>query len=121
MEYTAEFIYDKSETGRRIRSLREQKKITCEEMAQKLGRTEKEFRDIEQGLCSVSLHTALKIAAFFDLTLDELIEGDSHEADAQIQPTGEEEKILSLLARSDPRQRTEALKLVQEYLLDGIE
>lgn len=121
MEYTAEFIYDKSETGRRIRSLREQKKITCEEMAQKLGRTEKEFRDVEQGLCSISLHTALEIAAFFDLTLDELIEGDSHEADTQIQPTGEEEKILSLLARSDPRQRTEALKLVQEYLLDGIE
>lgn len=116
MESAVPLTYDKIETGRRIRALREKINISRKEMAEKSDSTEKELADIEEGKCSMSLKTALRIAAFFDVTIDDLT-GAADDA-AQVQQEREEEELLSLLENSDPQQLTMALERMKNYLLE---
>lgn len=110
-----QFTYDKTDVGIRIRHLREKRNVTYKEMADSLGGTEADYIDIERGNSNMLLKTALQIADFFDITIDELLYGDK----ADIQEKGkEEEMILSLLERNESQKITEALKLMQEYLLN---
>lgn len=116
MENMEPLTYDKIETGRRIRALREKINISRKEMAESSDSTEKELADIEEGKCSMSLETALRIAAFFDVTIDDLT--GAAEDDAQVQQDREEERLLSLLENSAPQQLTMALEQMRNYLLE---
>lgn len=116
MENAVQLTYDRAKTGRQIRYLREERNISCEEMAEILDIPEKNLTDIEEGRSGISLERALQIAAFFDMAIDDLI-NTANDA-VQKQRDREEEAVLSLLENSDPQQLTTALELMRRYLLE---
>ena len=58
--------------SRRLKNLREEKKLTQEELAHQLGISRQSIISAEKGKCLPSLPLALKIAEIFDLTLEEI-------------------------------------------------
>lgn len=59
--------------GERIKAIRKQKKITQEQLASPLGLTTSAISKYEKGLVSPSWETLEKIAAFFDMTIEDLL------------------------------------------------
>ena len=55
-------IYDRVEAGERIRRQREKLGIQRREVADRIGKAEKYYADIERGYCGMSLDTMVDIA-----------------------------------------------------------
>lgn len=62
----------------RIKSLREERKITQQELAQYLGVTQKTISNYEKGERSPDPETLKKIADYFDVTVDYLLGRSNH-------------------------------------------
>lgn len=77
-------LYEKSAAGRRIRRRRETLGITRHEIAQKIGKAEKYYADIERGYCGMSLDTMINIADCLGITLDYLVFGEAAEKDGAV-------------------------------------
>ncbi|MCL5407247.1 MAG: Hsp20 family protein [Patescibacteria group bacterium] len=58
--------------SRKIKNLREEKKLTQEELAEKLGISRQSIISVEKGKCLPSLPLALRISELFDLAFDEI-------------------------------------------------
>ena len=113
-EHQGKQIYDKNETGERIRRQREKLGITRREMAEKIGRAEKYYADIERGYCGMSLDTMIDIANCLGLTLDYMIFGDKN----MRKLSDEAAVILFYLESCDESKRRKALELLKVYLSD---
>ena len=59
--------------GQRLKVLRNEKNITQKRMAEIIGRTERHYQDMESGKINVPALTLIKLADFFDVTLDYLV------------------------------------------------
>lgn len=71
------------EFGQRIKALREEKGLKQTEMADFLGRTEAHYQKMEYGNINVPGLTLIKLADFFEVSLDYLVgrseeRGDFH-------------------------------------------
>lgn len=114
----AELIYNRSDMGRRIRKIRQEMNITCEEMAQRLHMDKGEYMRVEQGEGDAPLEIVMQIASFFQVTIDFLIYGMDEPMSVELPEDGEDEEIISLLESSGSAQREMAFKLMQVYLSD---
>ena len=59
--------------GQRLKLLRGEKHLTQKEMADLLGKTERHYQDMEAGKINVPGLTLIKLADFFDVSLDYLV------------------------------------------------
>lgn len=59
--------------GERLKLLRNEKNMTQKAMADFLGRTERHYQDMEAGKINVPGLTLIKLADFFEVSLDYLV------------------------------------------------
>ena len=59
--------------GLRLKMLRKEKRMTQKELAELLDKTERHYQDMESGKINVPALTLIKLADFFDVTLDYLV------------------------------------------------
>ena len=71
--------YDVRQSGARIRLLRIQNRYTQEELAQLLNIDRSFLSSIESGKKGCSVDLFIQLAAFFQISLDELILGTKHD------------------------------------------
>ena len=62
--------YDLKETGKRIKSLRKQKNMTQDQLADKLNISVSNLGKIETGYSGASIDLLIEMAMFFDISLD---------------------------------------------------
>jgi HSP20 family protein len=60
--------------SRRIKDLREEKKLTQEDLAEQLGISRQSIISVEKGRCTPSLPLALRIMEFFEQSFDDFLE-----------------------------------------------
>ncbi len=68
--------YDKKESGKRIRTLREEKGLTIEKLAEEINYSREHIGKIESGKTQLSMNALLRFANYFNVTADYLIEGN---------------------------------------------
>lgn len=79
--------------GARLRELRKERKMTQEQLAEKIGMFDKYYSNIERGIRNISFKNILKIAEGFNLELKELFDyKDEYRLDAN-----REEKIKAIV------------------------
>lgn len=61
------------EFGQRLRELRKERHLTQKEMAEMLARTDRHYQDMEAGKINIPGLTLIKLADFFDVTIDYLV------------------------------------------------
>ena len=76
--------FDQTAFGKLLLCLRNNKKLTQEELAQKLNTTKSTISKLERGNLTPNIDTFFKIADFFNLSLNDL--GNSAETLKQLQP-----------------------------------
>ena len=59
--------------GVRLKSLREEKGVTQKEIAELLGKTSRHYQDMESGKINVPGLTLIKLADYFNVSLDYLV------------------------------------------------
>lgn len=106
-------IYDRAAAGERIRRRREKLGIPRREMADRIGRAEKYYADIERGYCGMSLDTMVDIAACLGITLDYIIFGNEEKNLSK-----ELAALLVCLENCDEKKRRKAMELLKVYLSD---
>lgn len=112
MEQTKQ-IYDKHQIGKRIYSRRKELGITRQEIASRIGRTEKYYADIERGYCGMSLDTMIGIADYLGLELDYLIYGKKDIQGVEDDTSG---NIRFYLDRCEEKKRKKAMEILKIYL-----
>lgn len=106
-------VCDKGNMGERIRKIRLFLRLTPEKAAEDLKIMEQDYIGIENGTEDMSLDTAMRIAAYYRISLGYLAQGrDARSAHAQ-----ESIAILSMLRRSRTEKREHAIKILQDCLL----
>lgn len=106
-------LYDRTAAGLRIRGCRERLGISRQEMAQRIGKAEKYYADIERGYCGMSLDTMIDIADSLGLTLDYLVRGKDPENAGISQ---EAAKVLFYLENCSESRQKKAAELLKVYL-----
>lgn len=96
--------------GERIKSLREERKITQQELARYLGVSQKTISNYENGERSPDPNTLRKIADYFDVTVDYLLGRSNHR-----QLTRKDERDIEKIIE-ETRQRIEN---TEGLMLDG--
>lgn len=96
--------------GERIKSLREERKITQQELARYLGVSQKTISNYENGERSPDPDTLRKIADYFDVTVDYLLGRSNHR-----QLTRRDERDIEKIIE-ETRQRIEN---TEGLMLDG--
>ena len=105
-------LYDRAAAGLRIRGCRERLGISRQEMAQRIGKAEKYYADIERGYCGMSLDTMIDIADSLGLTLDYLVRG--REPDSGV--SQEAARVLFYLEGCSESRQKKAAELLKVYL-----
>ena len=62
--------------GQRLKQLRNEKHLTQKEMAEFVGRTDRHYQDMESGKVNIPGLTLMKLADFFDVSIDYLVGRD---------------------------------------------
>ncbi len=75
--------YDTMETGKRIQKLRKAKRLTQEQLAEKINIGERHLQKLESGERGGSVDTLVEIALFFHVSLDFLILGKPQSGEIQ--------------------------------------
>lgn len=104
-------IYDRVEAGERIRRQGEKLGIQRREVADRIGKAEKYYADIERGYCGMSLDTMVDIAVCLGITLDYIIFGDEAKNLSK-----ESTALLVYLENCDEEKRRKAMELLKVYL-----
>ncbi|MBC5712732.1 helix-turn-helix transcriptional regulator [Roseburia sp. BX1005] len=73
--------YDLKETGKRIKSLRKQKNMTQDQLADKLNISVSNLGKIETGYSGASIDLLIEMAMFFDISLDYMFLGRDMQTD----------------------------------------
>ena len=59
--------------GQRLKTLRNEKHMTQRAMSEMLGKTERHYQDMEAGKIKVPALTLIKLADFYEVSLDYLV------------------------------------------------
>lgn len=81
-------------------------------MAERIGKAEKYYADIERGYCGMSLETMIEIAENLGITLDYMIFGESERQDLP----EDSQSLLFYLGNCDEKKRRKAVELLRVYL-----
>ena len=70
-------FFDQTEFGKRIRALRMAKKLTQQQVADELNLSYEHYKKIEKGVHGCSIGFLLDASAFFGVSTDYLLKGES--------------------------------------------
>jgi len=99
-----------------IKTLREQRNIKQQEIADLIGMHRSNYSKIESGQREISLNALEKIARFFGVTLDELVYMDGelpHEVEIEDKTAMEQ---LQLMQELDEDERSMIFKMIDSFL-----
>jgi transcriptional regulator with XRE-family HTH domain len=110
--------------GERLRELRLRRKISQEEVARHIGITRSAYSHYEINNRQPVYETLIKLAAYFDVSLDYMIGGAQSKAKSDLPVTSDTREILSLLQHMSQEQRKKSINLIndlisQEHRVDG--
>jgi len=105
--------------GERLRELRLRRKISQEEVARHIGITRSAYSHYEINNRQPVYETLIKLAAYFDVSLDYMIGGNQPRpsADPHSSPaTPDTREFLSLFKRMDHEQREKSISLISDFM-----
>lgn len=110
--------------GERLRELRLRRKISQEEVARHIGITRSAYSHYEINNRQPVYETLIKLAAYFDVSLDYIIGGAYSKAKGEQSITPDNREILSLFQHMNQEQRKRSINLItdlmrQEHRADG--
>lgn len=109
--------------GERLRELRMRRNISQEEVARHIGITRSAYSHYEINNRQPVYETLIKLAAFFDVTLDYIIGGTATKHKSESSDTQDTREILHLLQHMDQEQRRKSIRLISDLIhrepLDG--
>ncbi|MFB9275191.1 helix-turn-helix domain-containing protein [Cohnella cellulosilytica] len=102
--------------GDRLRELRLRRKISQEEVARHIGITRSAYSHYEINNRQPVYETLIKLAAFFDVSLDYIIGGTQPKP--QLPPSGSPEtgEMMALFRRMSPEQRKHSVSLISDFI-----
>ena len=100
----------RADVGIRIKELRESKKFTREELAEKADISSKFLYEVEKGRKGLSADTLLKISRTLSCSCDYILTGKTYEKEQMDQAA----KMLSGFEEKDRQQVVKLLELFQE-------
>ncbi|MED3439226.1 helix-turn-helix transcriptional regulator [Bacillus subtilis] len=107
----------------KIKKLREEKKMKQQEVADKLGIARTTYASYEQGKREPDHETLIKIADYYDVTIDFLLRGESQETQDEIF-NEQARKILedpdTLVAAADGKITASILEAAQRIIADQL-
>lgn len=110
---------NKKEMGRRVRSRREAKNMSRENLAEKLGVSPQFVADIEYGNKGVSINNLYLLCQILNVTADYLLAGNLYMADLDSEAARVCEEIMSLLRKCDAKQ-LDGIRSIAEIYADNI-
>ena len=110
---------DQREMGRRVRSRREAKNLSREQLAEKLGVSPQFVADIEYGNKGISIKRLYLLCQVLDVTADYILAGNVYSRDEDKEAIKVCEEIMGLLQRCDKRQ-LKGIREIAEIYADGI-
>jgi transcriptional regulator with XRE-family HTH domain len=110
--------------GERLRVLRLRRKISQEEVARHIGITRSAYSHYEINNRQPVYETLIKLADFFDVSLDYIIGGAQSKSKDEQSLTPDNREILSLFQHMSQEQRKRSINLItdlmrQESRVDG--
>lgn len=110
---------DPKEMGRRVRSRREAKSLSREDLAEQLHVSPQFVADIEYGNKGVSIKKLYRLSQILDVTTDYLLAGNIYANEEDEEAIRVCEEIMSLLQRCDARQ-LKGIREIAEIYADGV-
>lgn len=102
--------------GDHIKQIREQRNIKQQEIADLIGMHRSNYSKIESGQREISVTALDKIAAYFDLTIDEIVHLDSGITDEiRIEDKASSEQ-LRLIQELDPDDKSMVFKMIDTLI-----
>lgn len=102
--------------GERLRELRLRRNISQEEVARNIGITRSAYSHYEINNRQPVYDTLIKLAAYFDVSLDYVVGGVPNAAKPETFDTSDSAQILELLQNMDEDQRQATLRLMHELV-----
>jgi transcriptional regulator with XRE-family HTH domain len=102
--------------GERLRDLRLRRAISQEEVARHIGITRSAYSHYEINNRQPVYDTLIKLAAFFNVSLDYIIGGTRPNAKSDVLTTPDTKEILYLLQTMNPEQRTKSLDMIADFM-----
>ncbi|MFC5467685.1 helix-turn-helix domain-containing protein [Cohnella suwonensis] len=102
--------------GERLRELRLRRKISQEEVAKHIGITRSAYSHYEINNRQPVYETLIKLAAFFDVSLDYIIGGANSKPKPESGVSAESREILSLIQHMSQDQRKKSLHLINDLI-----
>lgn len=102
--------------GERLRALRLHKKISQEEVARYIGITRSAYSHYEINNRQPVYETLIKLAAYFDVSLDYIIGGTPSKAKSDVPIAEDTHEVLALLQRMSQEQREQSLHLLKDLV-----
>ncbi|MFC5403732.1 helix-turn-helix domain-containing protein [Cohnella soli] len=102
--------------GERLRELRLRRKISQEEVAKHIGITRSAYSHYEINNRQPVYETLIKLASFFDVSLDYMIGGAASKPKPDNDASAESNEILSLIQHMSQDQRKKSLHLISDLI-----
>lgn len=102
--------------GERLRELRLRRKISQEEVARHIGITRSAYSHYEINNRQPVYETLIKLAAYFDVSLDYIIGGSGPNAKAELAVTSDTREILFLFQHMSQEQRKKTITLITDLM-----
>jgi transcriptional regulator with XRE-family HTH domain len=102
--------------GQRLRELRLRRKISQEEVARHIGITRSAYSHYEINNRQPVYETLIKLAAYFDVSLDYIIGGAHSNAKAELTVTSDTREIISLFQHMSQEQRKKSITLINDLI-----
>lgn len=102
--------------GERLRELRLQRNISQEEVARQIGITRSAYSHYEINNRQPVYETLIKLAAFFDVSLDYMIGGSASKHNFEPPDAQETREIYHLLQRMNQEQRRKSILLMNDLI-----
>jgi transcriptional regulator with XRE-family HTH domain len=103
--------------GERLRELRLRRNISQEEVARHIGITRSAYSHYEINNRQPGYETLIKLAAFFEVSLDYMIGGTASKPKSESSDTQDTREIMSLLQHMDQEQRRKSISLMSDLIL----
>ncbi|WP_027092437.1 helix-turn-helix domain-containing protein [Cohnella thermotolerans] len=102
--------------GERLRELRLQRSLSQEEVARHIGITRSAYSHYEINNRQPVYGTLIKLASFFDVSLDYIIGGNSSRQPQEMAETSDSREILKLIKDMNQEQRKQSIGLLLDIV-----
>jgi transcriptional regulator with XRE-family HTH domain len=102
--------------GERLRELRLNRNISQEEVARHIGITRSAYSHYEINNRQPVYETLIKLAVYFDVSLDFIIGGTASRHKTETSDTQDTREIMHLLQHMDQEQRKKSIRLMSDLI-----